>query len=252
MINPSYSTCSHTNSDSPIPEESVCKTPAPDNLDVLLEIIEQNRHHRYRDIESDIYKKSPFLMDANCVIQHNKWSLKICKEFTSMVDNLLNSFANKLIETKYGYEGEKASFLSAISKRVATQPFNRINKSIDYIIVTKIQEVVCLHAEEKRKSLINTGSKDYNDMKKVILESAEKTLSDESIISELTKSISNKISYFYKTNYVKEKLGSHVNINIREIIFTGFTDLYLSHLEENYGYIISKSIDIFNSIAQDK
>ncbi|WP_092484295.1 hypothetical protein [Candidatus Ichthyocystis hellenicum] len=252
MINPSCSTGSYTNSDSLIPEEYACKIPAPDNLDVLLRIIEQNRHHWYIGIENHIYEKSPLLMDANCLIKHNKWSLKICEGFTSMIDSLLNSFANKLAQINCEYEKEKVLFLSEISKSAATQPFVIINRLIEHIITTKIKNVVNYYAEEKRKSLINTGSKDYHGMKKVILEISEKTLSDESIISKLTKSISDEICYFHKRNYLKEKIGSHVTTPIKENIFNGFTDLYISHIEENYGHIISKSIDIFNSIVQDK
>ncbi|WP_139057231.1 hypothetical protein [Candidatus Ichthyocystis hellenicum] len=252
MINPSCSTGSCTNSDSLMPEEHVCKTPTPNNLDVLLEIIKENKHHRHMGIKSDIYEKSPFLMDASCVVVYNKWSLKICEEFESIIDELLNSFANKLAQINCGHADEKVLFLSEISKNIATHPFCKINRSIEHTIVIKIKDAVNYYSEEKRKILINTGSKDYNDMKKIILESAEKILSDESIILELTKYISDEFHSVHKRNYLKETIDYYVNIDMRENVLAEFKDLYVSHIEENYGCIISKYIDIFNSLVKDK
>lgn len=243
MIGQYSPSCSHVFYESLMQEEdNFCEAPPPVDLDVL-QIIEKNKS---------------FLHYENRYTSHKKWTLKIRKNLASIIDHLVISFANKLIKLNCGSAYEKRLFLSAISRRITYQPFANIE---DVLIssVRKIQLMVVCCADEKMESITNSGPRDYDDLKQIILKNAKKNLSEEHTILELTQSISSKISEFYKTKYIEKELELHIDLNelrqrvdIEKTPFTEFVDSYRYHIGENHHYLLSKSIEIFCDMQHDE
>lgn len=249
MINQYNPSCSCACSYYPI--ESDCETLPTSDLDELLLIIEQNKHHRYGELELDIDKRSPILNDADCVLRYEKWSLKICNGITSIVNQSLISFANKLNGLNCGSECEKNLFLNKISQFISTYPFKHVERSIVSFITETIEITVVDHAEEIIERIIyTTDSKNYDGLKDAIIQKAEENLRKESNILELTLSISNEISEFHKSKCIENELKPYFDVEKEP--FATFIDLYTNHLTENYSRLISRSIEMFGSLAKDE
>lgn len=250
MVNQYSSSCSCMCSYYPMQEEaSGCETLPSANLDGLLHIIEQNKHHRYGTLELDIDRKSPIINDANCILRHTKWSLKICSEFTSIVNQSLTSFANKLDEINCGSVDEKRSFFDQISRFISTEPFKSIQRLIISFVIQNIESKVDLYAEEEIERIISTSG-NYDGLGEVILEKAKEFLCKEYNISELTLSISNEISEFHGSKFIKGELSPYFDVEAAP--FATFIDLYTNHLTENYAHLISRSVEMFSNLAQDR
>lgn len=232
-------------------EEPACGTLHRTNLDSLLHIIEQNKHHRCSRIASDTAERSPMIDDANCILRCEKWSLKICSEFKSMVNQSLISFANKLTELNCGSVYEKTLFLNQISQFISTYPFKGVERLINYFIRKNVEEVVSYHAEEVIESIIyTTYSRSYNILREEVIKKAEEAICKESNILELTLSISDKISKFHSSKHIESELKIH--FDIKKEPFATLTDVYNNHLVENYPHLMSRSIEIFSGLTQDK
>lgn len=247
MINQCTPSCSYMLNESLIQEEKLfCETPISTDLVDVLQLIEKNKSSLHNE-NSDAW--------------YRKWQLKIHEELISINDHPVNSFANKLIKLNCGSVYEKRLFLSAIYSKIMKEQFEHI-RNIIYSLVKKIQGVALYHADKKIESIITTGSNNYNDLKKIILENAEETLHEEFNVLELTESISNRIYEFHKKKYIENELKTYIElcveyelrkyIDIEKAPFTTFIDLYRDHLEENHHYIMSKSIETFYNIVQDE
>lgn len=260
----------------------IYEAPPTSDIDVL-QIIEKNKSAMHAECTGDC-------------IYHKKWMLKVRRDIISIVDHSVTSFSNKLIKINCGSTYEKELFLSAVSGNITNQPFGNI-ESIIIRFVRKIQEDVARYADKKIESMTNNRSFERTDnlivsivylarkiksevanyaykkiesitnsaggnLKKIILESAEKALREDYNILELTRSIYNEISEFHKGKYIEKGLEKYIEVyvkkelnqylDIEKIPFTAFVDLYRDHMEETHHYLISKSIEIFSNVLQDK
>lgn len=248
MINQCTASCSYMYSESMIQEgKTVCETIPDSGLDIS-QIIEE--------------KKASLSDEDGAVYCYKEWLLKTCKEFTSAADHLVNSFAHSLIKLNCGSIHEKRLFLRIVSKNIDLQLFSPIKGEFVSFIKDKIQEQVAYYADEKMKNMTNAGDENYTDLGKFILEKSEEVIRERYDILELTSSIPDKISSFCEPGYIKKGGTIYANylverelkeyIDVEKTPFTAFMELYRDYLEENYHYIMSKSIEIFNSVMQDK
>lgn len=223
-------------------DNTACETPPSPDFDIL-QIIEEGRD-------------SSLLSDDRYVCR-KEWSLKISKGFTSVANHTLISFANKLTKLSCGSVDQKRLFLSAVSGRMESQPFKYIEDIIAYF-VKNIQETVVCYVDEKIESVVSTGSGNYADLKKIITEKAEETIREKYNVLELTRSISREISDFYESEHISDRFRPDLELEIglytdvEEMPFSNFLDLYCDHLEENYHYLVSRYVEIFNDVAQDE
>lgn len=241
MINQCTASCSYMYHETLMQEEHPCESPPPIDLDV---------DHIIKENESSLHYE-------NTYISRKKWSLKIREGIILIIDHSVSSFSNKLIKINCGSIYEKRLFLSAISRRITDQPFESIENILASFVI-KIQSIVARYAEKKIERTVNTGSKNYLDLRKIISKKAKETLLEESTMSELTSSISNKISEFHQTKYIEKTLDQYIDlflecrlvphIDTKKVPFTTFISSYRDHLEENHHYFMSKFIELFCDI----
>lgn len=242
MINQFSPPCSYDYDAKIKNENQICKDPVPANIntDILLEIIKMNEI--FRSINNPL---TPPLIEAVPIPNCKRWESKIEIGFNQMINTFLASFADKLVEINSGSWEKKKEFLSAISMETGwIYPFTGLNDLTIKFVNEKVMKVVSEYVKEEIIDLVKNDSRNYDEIKKLIAKKVEESIFEKDNSLELVSIISSRLSEFDEMRQLKK----HMEMNHLPI----FVDLYRSHIKENYSFIISRFVEIFDDLALDE
>ncbi|CUT18120.1 MULTISPECIES: hypothetical protein [Candidatus Ichthyocystis] len=247
MVNQPTTSYSHEYDDLENKEEEkkVCESSLAFDVSIntLLEIIKTKESDRYRP---------PSSTELRRVLIYKKWESKINNGSKLIINTLLNSFAKKLNEINCGSLEEKKEFLSIVSGGESIYyPFRLLNDLMIEFVNEKISKELfrCVELKLESPSLINISEYSTN-IKEMITTKAKEALLKYDNQTELINNISNKINKLHKDQCIKKDLVPYFDTEKNS--FATFIDLYIDHTSENYEYMLSKFINIFDSLGQDE
>ncbi|CUT18298.1 putative coiled coil domain protein [Candidatus Ichthyocystis hellenicum] len=227
------------------------------NLSFFSSIIRKNAPIRYKDYwyyNCDALGQTEYMSEIRRTHNYKKWKSKVNNSFKSIIENSLSAFATKLNVINCGSWEEKKCFLSAISGEIASNyPFKMANDLVINFVEKKISKVVGFYLETEIKNIANSKDRNYNELKSIIAKKANEALIKEDNKLELTYNISGMLSDFHEKQFIKEEFRSKFSMHeVETTTFSIFIDLYSNHLAENYDSILSKSVEIFETLDQDE
>ncbi|WP_092343797.1 hypothetical protein [Candidatus Ichthyocystis sparus] len=235
-------------------EKKVCESNSTFDvrINTLLEIIKTKEPIREKSYgySYDRLNRPPSPAELRMILIYKKWESEINNKSKSIINPLLNSFAKKLNEINCGSWEEKKEFLSILSGEASTYyPFEVLNNLMIKFVNEKISKKAIRLAKHEIIYLLNK-CESSTDIKGTIIKKIKETILEDDNKFDLVNSIFIKIGDLHKKQCIKKNLAAH--FYEKKISFATFSDLYVEHITENYEYILSKFVDIFDNLGQDE
>uniref|UniRef100_UPI00159EF38A hypothetical protein n=1 Tax=Candidatus Ichthyocystis sparus TaxID=1561004 RepID=UPI00159EF38A len=228
------------------------------NLSNLLSIICKNQHKRYGPLEREIYQISPIFNDPRCIIpSYKEWRLRLDNEFSSLVNELLRGFAEKLLELPCGSFREKELFLHKFSESLANHPLEELKEVIINFVNKHIEGSI---RDQVKIAMTNSmGTENINKTCIIKTAIANENVTSKNYTRSLKKYISNRFKYFLEKKYAILAEGEFRNRPISDPVsdlesatVTSFLDAYREFIEGVSTFVIERSFDIFKEVVNDK